>query len=79
MIEKHLDIPTGDGDMNRFVAGGAEAAGTPHRIEWYPGAQHGFVFPKREGIYHQASAERHWERLFSLYRRTLGPAAMAVS
>jgi len=37
------------------------------------------VFPRREGIYHQASAERHWERLFSLYRRTIGPAARAVS
>lgn len=56
-----------------------EAAGTPHRIEWYPDAHHGFVFPKREGIYHQVSAERHWERLFSLYRRTIGPAATAVS
>jgi carboxymethylenebutenolidase len=48
-----------------------EEAGTPHRIEWYPGTQHGFVFPKREGIYVQAAAERHWERLFSLFRRTL--------
>jgi carboxymethylenebutenolidase len=47
------------------------AAGTPHRIEWYPGAQHGFVFPHREGIYQQAGAERHWERLFDLFRRTL--------
>jgi carboxymethylenebutenolidase len=47
------------------------AAGTPHRIEWYPGAQHGFVFPKRAGIYHQPSAERHWERLFALFERTL--------
>ena len=49
------------------------AGGTPHRVEWYPGAQHGFVFPRREGIYHQPSAERHWERLFSLFRRTIGP------
>jgi carboxymethylenebutenolidase len=48
-----------------------QAAGTPHRIEWYPGAQHGFVFPQRAGIYHQPSAERHWERLFALFRRTL--------
>ena len=47
------------------------AAGTPHRIEWYPGAEHGFVFPKRAGIYHEASAERHWERLFDLFGRTL--------
>lgn len=51
------------------------AGETPHRVEWYPGAQHGFVFPRREGIYHQPSAERHWERLFSLFRRTIGPVA----
>jgi carboxymethylenebutenolidase len=50
------------------------AAGTPHRIEWYPGAQHGFVFPRREGIYHRASAERHWERLFALFDRRLRAA-----
>lgn len=48
-------------------------AGTPHRLEWYPGAQHGFVFPRREGIYHQPSAERHWERLFDLFGRNLNP------
>lgn len=48
-------------------------AGTPHRIEWYPGVEHGFVFPLRAGIYNRAAAERHWERLFSLFRRTLGP------
>jgi carboxymethylenebutenolidase len=47
------------------------AAGTPHRIEWYPGVEHGFVFPTRTGIYDQASAERHWERLFDLFGRTL--------
>ena len=48
-----------------------KAAGTPHRIEWYPGAEHGFVFPLRAGIYDKPSAERHWERLFDLFRRTL--------
>ena len=47
------------------------AAGTPHRIEWYPKAEHGFVFPLRAGIYDQPSAERHWERLFDLFRRNL--------
>jgi carboxymethylenebutenolidase len=46
-------------------------AGTPYRLEWYPGAQHGFVFPQRAGIYHQPSAERHWERLFDLFGRNL--------
>ncbi len=48
-----------------------QAAGTPHRIEWYPGVEHGFVFPLRAGIYNRAAAERHWERLFSLFERTL--------
>ncbi len=48
-----------------------QAAGTPHRVEWYPGTEHGFVFPNRTGIYHQAGAERHWERLFSLFGRSL--------
>jgi carboxymethylenebutenolidase len=51
-----------------------EAAGTPHRIEWYPGAEHGFVFPQRAGAYHAVSAERHWERLFSLFERRLKAA-----
>ena len=48
-----------------------EQARTPHRIEWYPGVEHGFVFPKRVPIYNQAAAERHWERLFSLFDRNL--------
>ena len=56
-----------------------QEAGTPHRLEWYPGAQHGFAFPLRAGIYDRASAERHWERLFSLFRRTLQQATQAVS
>jgi carboxymethylenebutenolidase len=51
-----------------------DAAGMPHRLDWYPGAQHGFVFPRREGIYHQPSAERHWERLFDLFHRNLQAA-----
>jgi carboxymethylenebutenolidase len=48
-----------------------EAAGTPHRIEWYPGVEHGFVFPLRAGAYDRPAAERHWERLFSLFARKL--------
>jgi carboxymethylenebutenolidase len=49
-----------------------EKAGVRHRIEWYPGAEHGFAFPERQGVYHKASAERHWERLFALFERNLG-------
>jgi len=57
-------------DVGRLEAA-LVAAGTPHRVEWYPGAEHGFVFPGRVGIYDRASAERHWERLFALFERTL--------
>ncbi|MDQ2733466.1 MAG: dienelactone hydrolase family protein [Pseudomonadota bacterium] len=59
-------------DIEKLEAALRQAA-TPHRIEWYPGVEHGFVFPLRAGIYNRAAAERHWERLFSLFRRTLGP------
>jgi carboxymethylenebutenolidase len=48
------------------------ASGINYRLEWYPGAEHGFAFPTRDGIFHKASAERHWERLFAMFRRNLG-------
>ena len=57
-------------DISALQAG-LEAAGTPHRIEWYPAVEHGFVFPLRAGIYNQPAAERHYERLFSLFDRRL--------
>jgi carboxymethylenebutenolidase len=47
------------------------SVGTRYRIEIYPDSEHGFVFPLRQGRYHKPSAERHWERLLSLYRRCL--------
>jgi carboxymethylenebutenolidase len=40
-------------------------------LEIYPGTHHGFAFPKRPA-YDRAAAERHWERLFSLWKRTIG-------
>ena len=40
-----------------------------YTIEWYPQTEHGFVFPTRDAKYHKGAAERHWERLFDLYRR----------
>jgi carboxymethylenebutenolidase len=61
-------------DIDKLAAA-LRDAGTPHRIEWYPGVEHGFVFPLRAGIYNQAAAERHWERLFSLFARTLQGSA----
>ncbi|MGA1072655.1 MAG: dienelactone hydrolase family protein [Pseudohongiellaceae bacterium] len=44
---------------------------TNYRIEWYPGTEHGFVFPGRIGKYNEVSAERHWERLLALFNRWL--------
>jgi carboxymethylenebutenolidase len=57
-------------DIEKLQAALTEA-GTPHRVEWYPGVAHGFVFPQRVGVYNQTAAERHWERLFSLFERRL--------
>jgi carboxymethylenebutenolidase len=39
-------------------------------VEVYSGVEHGFAFPARP-VYHKPSAERHWERLFALFRRNL--------
>ena len=41
-------------------------------VELYPGVHHGFAFPQRGAVYDKPAAERQWERLFSLWRRTLG-------
>ena len=40
-------------------------------VELYPGVHHGFAFPQRGAVYDKTAAERHWERLFALWRRTL--------
>ncbi len=47
-------------------------AGDNHRIEVYPGTEHGFAFPQRP-VYDKPSGERHWERLHSLFDRNLKP------
>ena len=63
-------IPAPPADIAKLETS-LKAAGVAHRIEWYPAVEHGFVFPKRAGIYNAPAAERHWERLFSLFKRTL--------
>jgi carboxymethylenebutenolidase len=35
-------------------------------VETYPGTAHGFAFPQRPA-YNKPAAERHWERLFTLF------------
>jgi len=54
-------------DLEHYLAG----SGINYRIEIYPGTEHGFVFPLRQGKYHKPSAERHWERLLAMYDRCL--------
>jgi carboxymethylenebutenolidase len=39
-------------------------------VEIYPGTHHGFAFPQRPA-YDKRAAERHWERLFALFRAAL--------
>ncbi len=51
--------------LNAYLAD----TGINYGIEWYPDTHHGFVFPLRDGMYHKAAAERHWERLFALFMR----------
>jgi carboxymethylenebutenolidase len=48
------------------------AAGCDYRLEVYAGAEHGFVFPQRAFAYQKHGAEQHWQRLFALFKRTLG-------
>jgi carboxymethylenebutenolidase len=42
----------------------------PTEVELYPGVEHGFAFPQR-AAYNKDAAERHWERLFALFKRRL--------
>jgi carboxymethylenebutenolidase len=46
------------------------AKGGNAEVEMYPGTAHGFAFPSRP-VYDKPAAERHWERLFSLFGAAL--------
>lgn len=47
-----------------------EKAGINCRVEVYPGTEHGFAFPQRPA-YVKSAAERHWERMLTLFERNL--------
>jgi carboxymethylenebutenolidase len=47
-----------------------DAHGGNAEVEIYPGTHHGFAFPQRPA-YNKPAAERHWERLLSLFRTAL--------
>ncbi len=40
-------------------------------VELYEGVHHGFAFPQRGSVFDKPAAERHWERLFALWKRRL--------
>lgn len=47
------------------------AAGIAHRLEWHPGALHGFMMPSRAELYNEAAAETVWRRMEDLFARCL--------
>ena len=48
-----------------------KSVGTNYRIEWYAGTDHGFVFPNRGALYNKLAAEKHFERILSLFERNI--------
>lgn len=48
-----------------------DETGVNARVERYPGTRHGFAFPSRDGAFDRAACERHYERLFDLFGRSL--------
>jgi carboxymethylenebutenolidase len=64
--ETDVHVPT---EMIEQLEAHMKTTNCNYRIEWYPGTVHGYVFPLRGKAYHKACAERHWERLFALFKR----------
>ena len=58
-------------EMVKALADSLKSDEIDAEVEHYPGVEHGFAFPQR-AAYNKDAAERHWERLMALYRRTLG-------
>lgn len=47
------------------------AQGIDYRLEWHPGALHGYMMPSRPGIYDRKAAEAVWDRMETLFAHTL--------
>jgi carboxymethylenebutenolidase len=58
-------------EMVEALDASLKGAGVNAEVEVYPGVHHGFAFPQR-AVFDKPAAERHWERLFALFRRNLG-------
>jgi carboxymethylenebutenolidase len=48
-----------------------KAHNVAYQLEWHPGALHGYMMPSRTDIYNKAAAEKVWQRMESLFTRTL--------
>jgi carboxymethylenebutenolidase len=59
-------------EMVQALDASLKQAGSNAEVEVYPGVHHGFAFPQRGAVYDKPAAERHWERLFALFKRNLG-------
>jgi len=59
-------------EMVQALDASLKEAGANAEVELYPAVHHGFAFPQRGAVYDKPAAERHWERLFALFRRNLG-------
>jgi carboxymethylenebutenolidase len=53
------------------LEGALVAAGIAYRLEWHPGALHGFMMPSRAELYHEQAAELVWQRMEDLFARCL--------
>ncbi|MGI9434552.1 MAG: dienelactone hydrolase family protein [Geminicoccaceae bacterium] len=63
--------PLSPPEHQRIIADACRKHSVTARLETYTRAEHGFTFPTRY-CYHKPSAERAWERVFSLFRQELG-------
>ena len=57
-------------ESQELLAATLKEAGVAYELELYSGAAHGFAVPDL-ATYDQAAAERHWQRLESLFAETL--------
>jgi carboxymethylenebutenolidase len=57
-------------EMIDRLQGELAAKGGNAEVEIYPGTQHGFAFASRP-VYDKSAAERHWERLLTLFGEAL--------
>lgn len=66
----HWAPPEMVAEFETALAGAISRGPVSGSVEWYPGTEHGFVFPARPA-YDRDAAERHWSRLHDLFRRNL--------